>query len=195
MTHHTIAALLVLTTACAATNDPTMAPASRLAASSAAARPSVHASTMRHTPESLTPAQREAIAQVKKATAKYERLAVAQNDGFTSQYPAGCAASSEGAQGVHYLNPARVDTLIELLRPELVMYEPQGNGRMALVGVDYVVPFSAWTHNEPPRLLGVPFMRNEKLGVWALHIWNFRENPSGTFAMWNPRVSCALATP
>jgi len=88
----------------------------------------------------------------------------------------------------------RVNTS-ELLRPELVMYEPQGNGRMALVGVDYVVPFSAWTHNEAPRLLGVPFMRNEKLGVWALHIWNFRTNPSGTFAMWNPRVSCALATP
>lgn len=194
MTNRILAALLVLATACAATNDPTMTPASRIAASAPAARTAVHSSDLRHDAETLTPAQREAIALVKKATAKYERLVVAQNDGFTSQYPAGCAASAEGAQGVHYLNPARVDTLIELLRPELVMYEPQGNGRMALVGVDYVVPFSAWTHNEPPRLLGVPFMRNEKLGVWALHIWNFRTNPSGTFAMWNPRVSCALAT-
>jgi len=88
-----------------------------------------------------------------------------------------------------------VDTIIGLLRPEPVMYEPQRDGRLELVGVDYVVPFAAWQHAEPPRLLGVPFMRNEPLGVWALHIWNWRSNPSGTFAMWNPKVSCALATP
>ena len=38
-------------------------------------------------------------------------------------------------------------------------------------------------------------MRNEKLAVWALHIWNFRDNPAGTFAMWIPRVSCDHALP
>jgi hypothetical protein len=41
--------------------------------------------------------------------------------------------------------------------------------------------------------LGVPFMRNEPLGMWALHIWAWRPNPSGTFAMWNPKASCAYA--
>ena len=42
-------------------------------------------------------------------------------------------------------------------------------------------------------LLGVPFMRNEPLGVWALHIWAWRPNPRGMFAMWNPNASCKLA--
>lgn len=143
--------------------------------------------------EELSRAQRTAIAQVKSATAKFQRLSVAQAAGFTNQFPAGCKSTSEGGQGFHYLNPARVDTLVELLRPELVMYEPQKNGRMELIGVDYVVPLDAWRHEDPPTLLGVPFMRNEALGVWALHIWNWRRNPSGTFAMWNPRVSCEFA--
>jgi hypothetical protein len=73
------------------------------------------------------------------------------------------------------------------------MYEPQADGSQRLVGVDYVVPFAAWSSDAPPTLLGVPFMRNEPLGVWALHIWAWRSNPSGAFAMWNPTVSCAAA--
>lgn len=73
------------------------------------------------------------------------------------------------------------------------MYEPGENGQMQLVGVDYVVPFDKWASEIGPTLLGMPFMRNEPLGVWALHIWAWRPNPSGMFAMWNPSVSCALA--
>jgi hypothetical protein len=91
---------------------------------------------------------------------------------------------------VHWLNPALVDHKTELLRPELVMYEPQPDGSMVLVGVDYIIPFSEWRSPQPPVLLGVPFMRNEPLEVWALHIWTERENPDGLFAAWNPRVTC-----
>jgi hypothetical protein len=143
--------------------------------------------------DALTRDQRRAIARVRDATARFHDLAAAQAAGYTSQYPPGCAASPEGAQGIHYLNPALADSVVELRRPELVMYEPQRDGSLRLVGVDYVVPFAAWTGEEPPTLLGVPFMRLEPLGVWALHIWAWRPNPSGMFAMWNPNVSCALA--
>ena len=73
------------------------------------------------------------------------------------------------------------------------MYEPQRDGTMRLVGVDYVIPFAQWTAATAPTLLGVPMMRNEPLGVWALHIWAWRENPRGLYAMWNPTVSCADA--
>jgi hypothetical protein len=59
--------------------------------------------------------------------------------------------------------------------------------------VDYVVPFDQWTSSEPPTLLGKPFLRNEALGVWALHIWAWRPNPGGMFAGWNPAASCAYA--
>ena len=81
-------------------------------------------------------------------------------------------SSPEGAQGFHYLNPAFVDATVELLRPELVMYEPGPNGQLQLIGVDYIVPLTESA--TPPTLLGVPFARLDALGVWALHIWAWR---------------------
>lgn len=160
-----------------------------VASANAAANTTAHP----HDNSELTPEQIAGIASVVEATGKYHAFAQSQKDGYTSQYPAGCAASPAGGQGFHYLNPALVDDKIELLKPELVMYEPQKNGSLKLVGVDYVVPFDKWTSPNAPTLLGRPFMRNEPLGVWALHIWAWRKNPSGVFAMWNPDVSCAFA--
>jgi hypothetical protein len=55
------------------------------------------------------------------------------------------------------------------------------------------VPFGAWAGSEPPELFGQHFHRNEAFGIWALHVWVWRNNPSGLFADWNPRVSCAAA--
>lgn len=141
----------------------------------------------------LTVEQRQGVTTVRRETERFRDIAVAQAAGYTNQYPAGCAQSAAGAQGFHYLNPALVDDKVELLRPELVMYEPRPDGTRELIGVDYVVPFDAWKSDAPPTLLGMPFMRNEPLGVWALHIWAWRANPSGTFAMWNPSASCAHA--
>jgi hypothetical protein len=141
----------------------------------------------------LTAEQRQGVARVRLATTALHDIAAARDAGYTVQYPAGCAQSPSGVQGFHYLNPGLVNATVELLRPELVMYEPQRDGSLQLIGVDYVVPFDAWTATEPPTLLGMPFMRNEPLGVWALHIWAWRPNPSGMFAMWNPKASCAYA--
>jgi hypothetical protein len=62
---------------------------------------------------------------------------------------------------------------------------------LRLVGVEYVVPFGAWTAPEPPVLFGQHFHRNETFGLWALHVWVWQHNPSGLFADWNPRVTCA----
>jgi len=142
---------------------------------------------------SLTAAQRKGVAQLRQATTSFHSLAAAKTAGYTNQFPAGCAASPAGVQGYHFLNESLVDAQIDLLKPELVMYEPQPDGSMTLIGVDYIVPFDQWTSSEAPTLLGVPFMRNEPLGVWALHIWAWRDNPSGMFAMWNPKASCAHA--
>lgn len=131
------------------------------------------------------------IEAVKRATDRFQDLEAAIVAGYSTQYPAGCMESSDGAQGFHYLNESLVDNAVELLEPELVMYELQEDGSYQLVGVDYVVPFDVWRDDEPPTLLDQKFARNEKLGVWALHIWAWRDNPSGMFAAWNPRVSCA----
>lgn len=183
-----LVALLALAAACV--EAPTVA--------ATAARPAAQAHDMAMAahagPGRLDASQLAAIAHVREATAPFHRFDAAQAAGYTTQYPAGCAASPSGAQGKHYLNAALVDDRVELLRPELVMYEPQRDGSLQLVGVDYVVPFDRWEGETGPTLLGVPFARNEALGVWALHIWAWRPNPSGMFAMWNPRVSCAFAS-
>jgi hypothetical protein len=146
----------------------------------------------------LTPAQKQAIAQVKQVTQRFHDIAIATRPtaqgggGYTVQFPAGCAASPDGAQGFHYLNPDLVDANVELLRPELVMYEPGPTGQMNLVGVDYIVPLSLSA--TPPTLLGQPFTAlGPPLNVWALHIWGWRPNPGGMFALWNAKVSCANA--
>lgn len=133
---------------------------------------------------------RREVERVRTATAQYRDIERAKADGWTDQYPEGCAASSEGAQAYHWLNPSLVDGQVDLLRPELFMYEPQADGSMELVGVDYIIPLDQWAGGDPPTLLGQPLMRNEELGVWAIHIWAWRENPSGMFAPWNPDVSC-----
>jgi hypothetical protein len=149
-----------------------------------------------HAGAAATVGQLKAAERVKAATARYRDLEVAKAEGYDVQFPAGCAAlPGVGAQGYHWINQSLVDGRIELLRPELVMYEPQADGSMALVGVDYIVPFTEWKGKQPPVLLGREFMRLEALGVWALHIWTERANPAGLFAAWNPDVSCAHATP
>lgn len=143
----------------------------------------------------LTPEIERAVAQVRAATARFQDLEVARAEGWSKQYPEGCIESPEGtgAQAYHYLNPDLVDGSVDLLRPELLMYEPQEDGSRVLVGVDYVIPFDQLDTDEPPTLLGQPFARNEPLGVWALHIWAQRANAEGTFAPWNPAVSCVYA--
>jgi hypothetical protein len=141
-------------------------------------------------PVVLTADMLKAIARVRAATRGFHDLATAQQAGYNVQFPAGCAAlAGAGAQGFHWINQGLVDDKVELLRPELVMYEPKPGGGRQLVGVDYVVPLELSA--EPPTLLGVPFSPIPALGVWALHIWAWRPNPSGMFAMWNPSVSCA----
>src|SRR5262245_23815366 len=126
----------------------------------------------------LTADQKQAVADVRNATAKFHDFAwttSASGGGYTVQFPAGCAAIASGAQGVHYLNPSLVDNQVELLRPELVMYEPGPNGQMNFVGVDYVVPLNLSA--TPPTLLGEEYAPlGAPLNVWAIHIWAWRSN-------------------
>jgi hypothetical protein len=77
-----------------------------------------------------------------------------------------------------------------MLEPEILQYEPQTNGRLRLVGTEYIVLLS---FDRPDPLFGQEFHANEAAGVWALHVWNWRQNPSGMFEDWNPKVSCENA--
>jgi hypothetical protein len=131
-----------------------------------------------------------ALAALRAATARYHDLNAATDDGFVFLH--GCESRpDEGPVGMVYVHPGRLDGIIDPREPEALIYEPTGNGRARLVGVELAIPYVAWTAAQPPQFLGATFQPEDEFGVWGLHVWLWRENPEGLFAESNPRVSCA----
>ena len=131
-------------------------------------------------------------------------VVVADKDGITCI--ADPSVPSAGAMGEHHLNPKLVDLAgdpsvqdtVEVTKPELVVYEPDGSGHLRLVALEYLILKDEWdaTHSGPPALFGQDFMQTDapnRFGLpafYSLHAWIWKFNPSGIFSMWNPRVSC-----
>ncbi len=141
------------------------------------------------------------LADLRQVTERYKSLDVAKLAGYATQITPCWAHHSAGAMGYHYGNTNIFDANVDLLQPEVVIYEPQKNGNMNLVGLEYIVPLDAWSAaqhnlndpNDVPQLLGQKFTRHSFLPIFKLHIWLWRNNPSGTYADWNPKVSCQFA--
>jgi hypothetical protein len=150
--------------------------------------PAFHHSTVE------TPEVQEWLAGLRAATAAYQRIEAALDAEYDIVFQDACfELPGVGGMGYHYVNGGLVDGTVEEFAPEALMYEPQKNGRMRLVGVEYVVPFAAWIDPQPPVLHGQEFHPNETFGLWTLHVWMFKHNPDGMFADWNPTVTCAWA--
>ena len=140
---------------------------------------------------------------VRRATARFHSSAVAEAHGYARLVDtAGIACidmPGAGGMGVHHVSGALVeDGRITALRPEAMVYEPGAHGRLRLVAVEYVVLQSVWdaAHRRPPARFGRRFdltASPNRFGLpafYSLHAWVWKRNPAGTFAMWNPRVSC-----
>jgi hypothetical protein len=142
---------------------------------------------------------------VKKATARFHALATAKQAGYgllQDKNGVACIAMDDmpamGAMGVHYAKKALVgDDRVATLTPEALVYAPSG-GELRLAAVEYVVLKSAWDakHASRPSLFGHAFNLTpdgNRFGLpafYSLHVWLWKHNPAGTFAMWNPNVSC-----
>jgi hypothetical protein len=141
------------------------------------------------------------LAGLRKVTARFHRLEAAMAAGYETQITPCWAHHSAGAMGYHYGKTDLLDAEVDLLQPEVVMYEPQPGGHMRLVGMEYIVPLAAWEDaghdlDDPadvPELLGQKYTRHSSLPIFKLHIWLWRQNPAGVFADWNPNVTCAHA--
>jgi hypothetical protein len=120
------------------------------------------------------------LARVRQATVKFHDLAVAERAGYVSTVE--CISSPAGAMGVHYINFALVDDVIEADRPETLVYIPTEEG-LRLVAVEY---FS--TGDDRRALFGEPF--NGQPGEYTLHAWIWQANPAGVFEDFNPKLSC-----
>jgi hypothetical protein len=98
-----------------------------------------------------------------------------------------------GGMGYHLINTGKLDTQLDPLHPEAMVYAPGDDGGLQLVAVEWIVPAALWdqTHTELPSVMGIKLHLNAALGVYILHAWIWKNNPSGMFQDWNPRVSCA----
>lgn len=117
-----------------------------------------------------------------------------------------CIASTDdtGAMGLHYINGDLVgDIELDPATPEALVYEPATDGSLTLVALEYVVFAAEWdaANDMAPMLFDQMFMlveepnRYELPAFYALHAWIWKENPAGTFAGFNPDVTCAAAMP
>jgi len=140
------------------------------------------------------------VEKVRAVTSKYADVRVATKEGWVQATP--CVSSpSAGAMGVHYVLPARVgDGTINASEPEALIYEPQPNGGLRLVGVEYIVLAGDWAklHKEggapsvdghlmhyvgEPNRYGLP-------AFYEMHVWAWERNPSGNFVDFNTKVTC-----
>ena len=103
-------------------------------------------------------------------------------------------------------NPA-----IDATHPEALVYAPDRHGGLHLAALEYVVIKADWdasqippaslgsgpaVHSAPPMLFGHEFNFTDapnRYGLppfYSLHVWLWKDNPAGTFEMWNPSVHC-----
>ena len=144
------------------------------------------------------------IQEIRIATAKYKDINVAlhKETGWVVATP--CVSGPDtGAMGVHLVNPSRIaDGVLDPAAPEALIYEPMADGSMRLVGVEFIEVAADWAarhpNGPPPEVAGnlMNLMQApNRYGlppVYYLHVWAWQDNPKGTFADWNTKVTCAL---
>jgi hypothetical protein len=115
---------------------------------------------------------------VREVTEPYKSVNAAEAAGYALAF--GCVSGPDkGAMGLHYVNmPLVLDGQIDAMRPEIILYEPAGDGQLRLVGADYLVFADVWdkTHSSAPELMGQKFQQFEA--------------PTGTFVNWHSNISC-----
>jgi hypothetical protein len=135
-------------------------------------------------------AQNNELATLIRVTAPFHEFEKAKRAGWSAQITP-CMASREGGMGFHYGNPGLIDGSVRVDEPELLLYEPERNGRLQLVAVEYIIPYTFHSRSAaPPVLFGQQFKQNDTFQLWGLHVWIWKPNTNGLFAPWNPRVSC-----
>jgi len=151
-----------------------------------------------------TPAQKShasgLVKVVRESTARFREVSVAEAEGYHLLF--GCVSGSDaGAMGLHYANTSLVfDDELDPTHPEIVIYEPMADGRLRLVGADFLILADAWhaTHpaTETPQIMGQLlhlFESPNRFGLpafYTLHVWAWKENPNGMFVNWHSNVSC-----
>ena len=129
------------------------------------------------------------VKTVRAATAAFHSVDRAEAAGYKQETD--CVEKPpEGGMGYHFTRRELRDAILEVAKPEVLVYEKRPDGSFKLNGVEYIVPVDAWKRMEPPTIMGQKMKRFDRAGIWYLHVWIWEQSPSGIFADWNPRVKC-----
>lgn len=116
------------------------------------------------------------IEKVRLAAQRFNDVNVALAEGYIPAPPGDCISAAHeglppewGGMGIHYINPQmlkitstepRVDgnsTHTDFMKPAILLYEPQADGSLVLVGVENLVFVNAWQaagNQAPPLFAG-----------------------------------------
>ena len=146
------------------------------------------------------------LERVRKLLDKYNDPIVAVHDGFLSSvgcisYPNGGGEGAmrypAGAMGVHFLNMGNVGPKLDPAKPQVLIYEPNGD-KLRLVAAEWFMP-SEIAGGKAPSIFGQELggpMEGHKplmpdgLHHYDLHVWLWKTNPEGVFSPTNPTVKC-----
>ena len=145
------------------------------------------------------------------ALAKYADPIVAVRDGYFStlacvDFPQavqdGPISYPAGAMGVHFLNPNNIGPKLDPTKPQILIYEPQGN-KLVLAGAEWFVPEQVAGGTAPTifgQQLAGPMDGHEpiipaSLRHYDLHVWLWKENPKGMFTSTNSALKCTPGSP
>jgi hypothetical protein len=169
------------------------------------------------------------LVEVRQATDRFRDVEVALAEGYIRDPFNVCETAdmmgrpaADGAMGVHYFRPdvlgitgppsprvSGTGTHPDFRTPAILLYEPQADGSMALVGVENLVFAKSWRGRgqvAPPTFDGVPYDTRIDDPATATdeahmfephfdrHVWIYRDNPNGVFTPFNPAVTCAHHT-
>ena len=169
-------------------------------------------------------AHSENLDVIRTATDKYKDVNVALAEGFIPDPSGHCVSAAAeglpaewGGMGIHYLNPIllqiiasepRVNgnsTHTDFTQPSILLYEPQVDGSLELVGIENLVWIEAMKaagNPDVPVFMGRNWdkMADDPATVadeahrfmphYDQHVWLYRENPGGILNPFNPAVTC-----
>jgi hypothetical protein len=149
--------------------------------------------------DQIPPDTREQLREVRRATRAFRDVDVAKAAGYAPA-PECVDDPKYGGMGIHYANEKLIaDGKLDITRPEILVYQPTADGGRRLGAVEYFQvdgDQDLATADDRPSLFGMPFdgpMLGHEPGMpihYDLHVWLYKHNPAGIFAMWNPRVHC-----
>jgi len=147
------------------------------------------------------------LKRAREALDKYKDPVAAIHDGYFSTlgcvtYPKpgapGHVPYPAGGMGVHFFNVALMGQPLDPTKPQVLVYEPGAGGKLQLVAAEWFVPLGPELKGRP-ELFGKPFdgpmeghhpLMPHGLHHYDLHVWLWKDNPTGMFSPTNPKVKC-----